>query len=108
MATVLRAKRHRREGHHGITVARSPLVTSSTPAVWTHVVCSSPILWLLPTTTTCSHPRWLRPWRHAEEQHLAQRPDVIRQSSRHGRRPGLPALGGAAAVGELELRQEQV
>src|SRR5262249_41071330 len=61
MATVLRAKRHRREGHHGITVARSPLVTSSTPAVWAHVVCSGRLTVSLSTTllahtpTGCGH-----------------------------------------------------
>src|SRR5262249_40354818 len=47
---------------------------------------------LLPTTTAGSHPRGLRPRRHPIQQHLAQRPDVVRQSSGHGGRPWLPAL----------------
>jgi hypothetical protein len=60
--------------------------------------------WVL--TTGCSPPpRWLRPWRHAGPQHLAQRPDVLRQSSGHGGRLRLPRRGRAAAVGGLGLRQ---
>ncbi len=43
--------------------------------------------------SACSHPCWLRPGRHTEEQHLAQRPDVIGQPRGHGRRLGLPAFG---------------
>jgi hypothetical protein len=46
----------------------------------------------------CSYPHWLRPRWHAEKQHLAQRPDMIRQSRGHGGRPRLPALGRACAV----------
>ena len=59
---------------------------------------------LLPITTAYSHPRGLGPRRHTEAQHLAQRPDVIRQSSGHGRCPCLPALGGARAIGGQGLR----
>ena len=55
----------------------------------------------------CSPPYWLRPRRHAKQQHLAQRPDVIRQSSGHGGRPRLPALGRARAVGRFGVWQWQ-
>jgi hypothetical protein len=51
----------------------------------------------------CSYPHWLWPRRHAEQQHLAQRPDMIRQSRGHGGRPRLPALGRARAVRRLQL-----
>ena len=34
-----------------------------------------------------SHPHGLGPRRHAKQEYLAQRPDVIRQSSGHGGRP---------------------
>jgi hypothetical protein len=44
-------------------------------------------------------------WRHAEQQHLTQCPDVIRQSRGHGGRPRLPALGRARTV--RRLRREQ-
>ena len=83
----------------------APLVTPSTPAVRTHVAPQAPLPLPFPTTTACSHPRWLRPRRHAEQQHLTQRPDVIRQSRGHRRRPWLPALGRARAVGRLGLGQ---
>src|SRR5215813_7693948 len=38
--TVVWTKRHSREGSPVIPAALSPLVTPSTPAVWTHVACS--------------------------------------------------------------------
>src|SRR5262249_22330818 len=44
----------------------------------------------LSTTTASSHPYWLGPWRDAKEQHLTQRPDVVSEPRRHGRRPGSP------------------
>ena len=47
----------------------------------------------------------LGPWRHPKPQHLPQRPDVIRQSSGHGGRPRLPALGRARAVRRFRLEQ---
>src|SRR5215831_7953307 len=50
---------------------------------------------------------WLRPWRDAKQQHLAQRPDVVRQSRGHGGRPRLPAFGGAVALGRFGLEQRQ-
>jgi len=53
----------------------------------------------------CLHGLRLRPRRHAEQQHLTQRPDVIRQASGHGRRPRLPALGRAVAMGRLGFRE---
>src|SRR6266566_4458146 len=53
----------------------------------------------------CSYPHWLRPQRHAKQQHLAQRPDVLRQSSGHRWRPWLPALGRARAMRRPRLRQ---
>jgi hypothetical protein len=40
----------------------------------------------------CSHPRWLWPRRHAEEQHLTQAPHPIRQASRHRRCTRPPQL----------------
>jgi hypothetical protein len=54
---------------------------------------------LLPTTAAYSSPRWLGPWRHAKQEHLAQRPDVIGQPRGYGRCPRLPLRGGARAVG---------
>src|SRR5438876_929129 len=36
-------KRPRREGSHGLPAALSPLVTPSTPAVWTHIAGSGPL-----------------------------------------------------------------
>src|SRR5215831_5537399 len=47
--TFTRAKRPSREGSHGLPAALSPLVRPSTPAAWTHVACSGPLLWLFPT-----------------------------------------------------------
>ena len=73
--------------------------------MWTPLASSGPLPWLLPTTTAGSHPHWLGPRRHAEEQHLAQRPDVIRQSSGPGRRTRQPRLGGARPVGRQGLWQ---
>ena len=67
------------------------LVTPSQPAVRTHLVRSDPLPWLLPTTAG-SYLGWLRPRWHAEEQHLAQRPDAIGQARSHRwrARPPLP------------------
>src|SRR5262249_4387212 len=48
LATVVRATRTSQEGHHGIPVALSPLVTPSTPAVPTHVATSGHLTVLLP------------------------------------------------------------
>src|SRR4029453_17680650 len=50
----------------GFPVVRSPLVTPSTPAVWTHVACSGSLLWWLPIPPACLHPHWVRPRRHAK------------------------------------------
>ena len=80
-------------------------VTSSTPGVWTHVVCSGPLPLPLPTTVACSYPRWLGPGRHAKQEHLAQRPDVIGQPRGHGRCPRLPRFGRALAMGGPGLGQ---
>src|SRR2546430_11823034 len=54
--TVTRTKRSIREGSHGLPAALSPLVTPSTPAVWTHVAGSGPLLWRLPTTRLAHTP----------------------------------------------------
>src|SRR5712692_2527203 len=54
-----------------------------------------------------SHPCWLRPRRHAEEQHLAQGPHMVGQPSDHRWRLGLPPLGRAVAMGGCGLRQRQ-
>src|SRR5712691_5772846 len=43
--------------------------------------------------SACSHPCWLRPRRHAEEQHLAQGPHLVGQSCCHCWRLRLPPLG---------------
>src|SRR5499427_9425350 len=61
--------------------------------------------WLLPITTASSHPRWLRPRRHAKEQDCAHAPDMVRQPRRHRWRLGLPPLGRTVAVGGQGLRQ---
>src|SRR6516165_12746099 len=53
----------------------------------------------------CSHPHWLRPRRHAKEQDLAQRPDVLGQARGHRWRARPPLLGRAAALGRLGQRQ---
>src|SRR6266478_7418967 len=53
----------------------------------------------------CSHPCGLRPRRHAEQEHLTEGPDMVGQPRGHGWCLGLPALGRAAAVGGLGLRQ---
>ena len=65
------------------------------PHTITRVACSLLPLQLL----------WLRPWRHAEEQQLAQCPEVIRQSSSPRGRLRLPALGRARAERRLRLEQ---
>jgi len=59
---------------------------------------------LLPTTMACSYPRWLRPWRHAKQEHFAQRPDVIGQARGHRWRARPPRRGRARAVGGYRLR----
>ena len=102
LAIVTRAKRSRREGDHGIPEALSPLVAPSKPAVRTHVVLSGHLPVPLSHDPACSHPHWMRPRRHTEAQHLARRPDVLRQSSGHGGRPRPPALGRAHAVGSAQ------
>jgi hypothetical protein len=59
--TVTRTKRSNLEGSHSLPVAISPLVTSSTPAVWPHVVRSGHLPGPLPiplrahTPTGCGH-----------------------------------------------------
>jgi hypothetical protein len=58
-----------------------------------HVTDSGHLPVLCSTPTPCSQPHGLRPGRHTEEQHLAQCPDVVRQSSGHGGRLRLPAFG---------------
>jgi hypothetical protein len=58
---------------------------------------------LSPTITGCLQRLRLRPWRHAEPQHLAQGPHVVGQSRRHGWRPQPPLLGRAVAVDRLGL-----
>ena len=55
----------------------------------------------------CSHPCWLRPRRHAEEQHLAQGPHMVGQPRGHGWCLGLPPLGRAGAVGRFGVWQWQ-
>ena len=94
-----RPKRSMRESCHSILEVLSPLLTPSKPAVRTHVGCSGHLLLLFPTTTACSHTHWLRPRRHPKEQHFAEGPDVIRQSSRHRGCAGPPLFGRARAVG---------
>jgi len=89
------------------------MMTPSTQAVQAHVATSGPLLWLFPTTTACSHPRWLRPRRHAEHQDLAQRPDMIGQSrGRHCLAEPLPLVGSgcgktwlACALGHQACRE---
>src|SRR5881296_3304016 len=56
LATVIRAKRSRREGSHGLLAALAPLVKPSKQAVWTHVAGSGPLLWWLPTTRLAHTP----------------------------------------------------
>ncbi len=84
-----------------------PPVTPSQSAVRTHVAGSGPLLWRLPTHPACSHPCWLRPRRHAEEQHLAQGPHMVGQPRGPGWCLGLPPLGRAIAMGGFGLRQRQ-
>ena len=94
-----------REGSHGLPTALSPPVTPSTQAIRTHVAASGDLSLPLPTTVACSYPRWLGPWRHPKQQHLAQRPDMVGQRRRHRRRLELPLLGRARPFGQLRLRQ---
>src|SRR5262245_13666706 len=56
LATVKRTKRSRQEGPHGIPMALSFLMTSSTPDVWTHGVCSGHLTGPLPTTLRAHTP----------------------------------------------------
>jgi hypothetical protein len=99
---IIGTESSKQAGSHYIPVALSSLVTRSKPAVRTHdpvsahgdPVAPSPAL-------SSSHLRWLRPRRHAEQEHLTQRPDVLRQARGHGGRPRLPALGRARAVGRF-------
>src|SRR5678815_1343806 len=53
----------------------------------------------------CSYPSWLRPRRHAKEQHSTYAPDMVRQSRHHGRCLGLPAFRRPCPV--RWLRQHQ-
>jgi hypothetical protein len=53
----------------------------------------------------CLHRRRLRPRRHAAQEHLPQRPDLVGQPRRHGGCLGLPALGRAWAVRRHRLQQ---
>src|SRR2546427_6262016 len=97
-----------REDSPGITAALGALVTPSTQAMRTHrsrinsrqPVAPSPAL-------SSSHPCWLRPRRHAEQEHLTEGPHMVGQPRGHRWRLGLPALGRAAAMGGLGLRQGQ-
>ena len=52
-----------------------------------------------------SYPHGLGPGRHAKQEHLAQRPDVIGQPRGHGRCPRLPLRGGARAIGRHRRSQ---
>jgi len=90
LGTVTGTKRRRPVGPHGVTAALCIVRTPSTQAVQAHVATSGPLLWLFPTTTACSHSRWLRPRRHAEHQDLAQCPDMVGQPRGHGRRTRPP------------------
>src|SRR4029453_7252952 len=76
-------------------------MTPSTPAVRTHVVCSGHLTVPLPTTVAGSYPRLLGPWRHAEQQHLTQCPDMVGQPRCHRWRARPPHLGRAGPVSEL-------
>ena len=73
--------------------------------MWTHLASSGPLPWLLPTTTAGSQTRWLRPWRHAEQQDFSHAPAMIGQPSGHRGRTRLPLLGRARPLGQLRLRQ---
>src|SRR5262249_124943 len=53
----------------------------------------------------CLHPHWLRPRRHAKEQHLPEGPHPIRQPRGHRWGPRSPRLGGARPVGRQGLWQ---
>src|SRR5919109_852208 len=63
-----------------------------------HRLLSGYLPWLLPITTASSHPRGLWPRRHAKEQHLAQRPDMVGEARGHRWRIGEPVLRGARAL----------
>ncbi len=80
-----RSKKVETRGLSGLLAALSPVVTPSQPAAWTHVACSGSLPRATSYHPACSYPHWLRPRRHAKQQHLAQRPDVIRQA----RGPGI-------------------
>jgi hypothetical protein len=97
-----------REGSHGIPAALWALVRPSTQAMRTHRprISSRPSVAPSPALSS-SHPCWLRPRRHAEEERFAQGPHMVGQPRGHRGRLGLPALGRAAAVGGLGPRQEQ-
>src|SRR2546426_1931906 len=99
------AKKRRPEGHHDITAALCPILTSLKQAVRTHGACSGHLPLPFPTTTACLQTRWLRPRRDAKQQHLTQRPDMIGQARCHGWRLRPPPLGRAAAVGGQGLWQ---
>jgi hypothetical protein len=103
IATVTRAKRPRREGHHGLPAALCTVVTPPKHAVRAHVTCAGHLPLLCPTTTPCSPTRWLGPRRHAEEQHLPKGPHPIRQPSGHRWCPRLPHFGRARTVRRLRL-----
>ncbi len=47
----------------------------------------------------------LRPWWHALERPLCERPAVLGQARRHHRRTGAPHLGRATAVGGFGTQQ---
>ena len=83
--TVIGAKRSRREV--SAWPPSGPLTRGDALAAGR--VDARRLLRLPPRATSyhpaCSYPHWLRPRRHAKQQHLAQRPDVIRQS----RGPGI-------------------
>ena len=89
------------EGSHGPS---GPLrfKEASTQAVWTPRLRPSGGF---PPPRLAHPPRWLRPRRHAEPEHLAPRPAVIRQARGPGGCPPLPALGRAGARRRLSLEQ---
>jgi len=86
-------------------MALSPLGTPSPSAVWTHVAGSGHHSVLLPTITACSHPRWLWPWWHATQQHLAHTPHPIGYARRHRGRARPPRRGRPCAMGGQGLRR---
>ena len=67
------------EDGHGIPAALGPRVTTSTPcSVRNTAPAQLPSPDRFPTIAVCSHPCWLWPRRHPKEQHLTQRPRMIR------------------------------